>query len=51
VEQGANFSEPATSGTLTIDEIDLEQGVIRGSVEARGPNSDASGSFDVTICN
>jgi hypothetical protein len=51
IEGQSTFTEAATSGSIVIDELDAAQGFIRGSINARGPESDVSGSFDVSICN
>jgi hypothetical protein len=49
-EDGVGFAQPASSGSLMIDEIDTTFGTIRGSVDASGPDSSVSGSFSVDIC-
>lgn len=51
-QEGVSASEAASSGTVTIDEIDLSfGGRITGSVDASSPESDIFGSFDVDICS
>ncbi len=47
---GVSETEPAESGTVTIDAIDTFSGVIEGAVDATGPSSSVSGSFSVEIC-
>ena len=43
-------SEPATAGTVTIEDIDETTGTITGTIDATGPNSSVSGDFTVDIC-
>ncbi len=50
VESNISPSEPATSGSVTIDLIDQAAGVISGSIDAQGSDSSVSGSFEVDIC-
>lgn len=50
IEGQSTFTEAATSGSITIEEVDESQGFIRGSLSASGPQSQISGSFDVSIC-
>lgn len=50
-ENGVSESEPAESGTVTIDDVDDFGGFIDGSISASGPESSVSGSFSVEICN
>lgn len=51
VEGQSTFTEAATGGTIVIEEVDEAQGFIRGRIDARGPSSSVSGSFDVSICS
>lgn len=48
--EGVSASEPATSGTVTIDDIDPTFGEILGSVDASNADSEISGSFAVETC-
>ena len=50
VEGNLSPSDPATSGQVTIDAIDMDLGVISGSISAAGSDSQISGSFEVEIC-
>lgn len=49
-EAGLNSTEAATSGSVTIDILDLELGEISGSVSAEGETSSVDGAFSVQIC-
>lgn len=50
-EDGISSSEPATSGSITIDLVDTELNRIEGYVDASGDTSAVAGSFAVDICN
>jgi hypothetical protein len=50
VDMNLSPSEPATSGSVTIDLIDPAQGIISGSIDAQGADSSVSGSFELEIC-
>ena len=43
-------SEPATSGSVTVADIDEVGGSISGSIVASSTSSSVSGDFDVEIC-
>lgn len=47
---GVNTVEAATSGTVSVEVVDAETGRIAGSIDASGPSSFVSGTFDVQIC-
>ena len=50
VEGAVAPTEAATDGTVTVSSLDEAAGRIQGSLEAQGPDSQVSGSFDVEIC-
>lgn len=50
-ENNTNYSDPASSGSVTIDEIDSDRQLIHGSISASNIDSDVSGIFSVEICD
>lgn len=50
VEGNVSPTIGASSGTVTITDIDLSLGQISGSISAMGGESDVSGSFQIEIC-
>ena len=51
-ENNVNHSELAQSGTVNIESIDAEEEMlIRGRIDASGPQSEVTGSFRVAICD
>jgi hypothetical protein len=49
-EGGVSAGEPATGGTVSIDEISTFDGSIIGSVDAWNDSSEIAGSFNIEIC-
>lgn len=50
-ENNTNYSDSASSGSVTIDEIDDSRQIIHGSISATNQDSDVSGIFSVEICD
>ncbi len=50
VEGNISPSDPAVSGEVVIDSVDVTNGFIAGSITAQGSSSDVSGSFEIEIC-
>lgn len=50
VDDGVLVAEAAVSGEVVVDVLDPVYGRISGRIDATGPSSDVTGSFDVEIC-